>query len=110
MATLRPKTSQGANLHGDTAASLHSSRLQRRQVSTPNARMRRKRAACLSALRLHPRAQAHRGEFHVVLAVNVHEAVSGLWLVCIPVWRVWACSVLLVIVCGVSIFSDNRTI
>ena len=62
------------------------------------------------ALRLHPRAQAHRGEFHVVLAVNVHEAVSGLWLVCIPVWRVWACSVLLVIVCGVSIISDNRTI
>ena len=58
------------------------------------------------ALRLHPRAQAHRGEFHVVLAVNVHEAVSGLWLVCIPVWRVWACSVLLVIVCGVSIISD----
>ena len=41
-----------------------------------------------------------------MLAVNVHEAVSGLWLVCIPVWRVWACSVLLVIVCGVSIISD----
>ena len=58
------------------------------------------------ALRLHPRAQAHRGEFHVVLAVNVHEAVSGhaemlfvrAWAVvsgrCIGrVWCVWACSV-----------------
>ena len=71
----------------------------------PRPELSRADTLCLRA-----RAEAHRGEFHVVLAVNVHEAVSGLWLVCIPVWRVWACSVLLVIVCGVSIISDNRTI